>query len=303
MTSEFELIKTIKRVLKSSIIGDDTAPVRVNGRTLVVTNDILLEGRHFLDFFPLDDLGWKAISVNVSDIVASGGRPVFALTSLLLPKNNLRFINKIYASVKKAADFYRCPVIGGNITSSDKLGIDVFMVGKVKTFVSRRKAKPGDALFLTGSVGDSKAGLELLMMKKLRHERFEQTLISRHLKPVIDTGAAGYLARNASASIDISDGLSSDAWRLSEASGVKIEIDSKKIPLSAELIKFCSKYRRDPVFYALSGGEDYKILFAEKPGNGVPYSGQILVGGVSRGRGIFLDGKKIVPSGFDHFGS
>ena len=93
--NEFKLIDKIKTILKNRVIGDDTAPIIVGNKTLIVTNDILLEGQHFLDYFPIDNLGWKAISVNVSDIAASGGKPKYALISLLLPKSKTHLVKKI----------------------------------------------------------------------------------------------------------------------------------------------------------------------------------------------------------------
>ena len=226
--NEFKLIDKIKTILKNRVIGDDTAPIIVGNKTLIVTNDILLEGQHFLDYFPIDNLGWKAISVNVSDIAASGGKPKYALISLLLPKSKTHLVKKIYRSIDKACRYYHCQVIGGNITQSGKLGIDVFMIGETKKFVGRRNAKPGDFVYLTGPIGNSKAGLELLMMKKNHYEVFEKKLIERHLKPTININSSE-ISQNSTASVDISDGLSSDIFHIANMSNVRIDINSKNI--------------------------------------------------------------------------
>jgi len=295
--NEFSLIEKIKKIVGNDIIGDDTAPIKIGGETFVFTNDILLEGQHFLDYFPMEFLGWKAISVNVSDIVASGGKPKYALVSLLLPKDKTSQVEEIYQSIKKACQHYHCQIIGGNITKSEKLGIDIFMIGRTKRFVTRRGAKPGDGIYLSGAIGDSRAGLELLKMKKNAYEKFEKILIEKHLKPVADIDLSDYLSQNATASIDLSDGLSSDVYRLAEMSKVRIDVDSKKIPVSLELRLFCKKYHCEPIDYALTGGEDYKILFAQKK----PSSLFTKIGVVKNGSGVFLDGKKLKNKSFDHF--
>lgn len=297
---EFDLIKKIGKILNSKIIGDDTAPIKIGNRTLVFTNDILLEDQHFLDYFPIDNLGWKAISVNVSDIVASGGIPKYVLISLLLPKYKTSLVEKIYQSINKACQSYGCTVIGGNISKSEKLGIDVFLIGTAKKFIGRRKAKPGDFVYLTGPIGDSKAGLELLMMKKNSYEVYEKKLIEKHLRPVIEVGFSKLVARYATASVDISDGLSSDVWHISDMSNVRIDIDSEKIPFSEDLKTFSKKYGKNLLDYGLTGGEDYQILFTSSE----KISGKkniYLIGRVGPGKNVYINKKIMKNKSFDHF--
>lgn len=297
---EFDLIEQIKSVLNSKIIGDDTAPIKIGNKTLVATNDILLENQHFLDYFPIDNLGWKAISVNVSDVVSSGGKPIYALVSLLLPKDKIHLVKTIYQSINKACQYYHCQVIGGNVTKSERLGIDIFMIGETKKFVNRRSAKPGDFVYITGPVGDSRAGLDLLLMKKGSYELFEEKLINKHLKPIINNNLSELIVENASSSIDISDGLSSDLNHISKMSKVRIDFDANKIPFSKELIKFCKKYHKDIKEYGLIGGEDYQILFTSKKklSNN---KNVFLVGKINPGKDVYINNKKIKNKSFDHF--
>ncbi len=299
--NEFSLIDKIKTILKNDIIGDDTAPIKIGDKTLLLTSDILLEDQHFLDYFPREFLGWKAISVNVSDIVASGGKPKYTLVSLLLPKNKTSAVEIIYRSIKKACQYYGCQVVGGNITRSEKLGFDIFMVGETKRFVSRGNAKPGDNVYLSGPIGDSRAGLKLLMMKKNHYESFEKILIEKHLKPMIDLNQANYLSQKATSAIDVSDGFSSDIYHLANSSRTKIIIDSKKIPVSKELKLFCKKYHYDPIDFALKGGEDYQVLFTQNNKSPMTNDKAILIGKVDKGSGVFLDKKKLKSKSFDHF--
>ncbi len=301
--NEFEVIEKIKQIVGNKIIGDDAAPLRVGNKILLATNDILLEGQHFLDYFPQEFLGWKAITVNASDIVASGGQPKYVLVSLLLPKNKTTLVEKIYRSIKKACQYYGCRVIGGNISRSGKLGIDIFMIGETKRFVGRRQAKPGNSVYLTGPIGDSRAGLELLFMKKKAYENFEKILIEKHLRPVIDLKLGQYISNHSSASIDISDGLSSDIYQLAKSSRIKIKIKSEKIPFSKELKLFCKKYDHNLVDFSLKGGEDYRILFTQNDKLQMTDDKFFYIGKVVKGSGVFLDEKKIKNKSFDHFSS
>jgi len=299
---EFGLIDKIKRQLGSKIIGDDTAPIVIGGEIYLATCDILLEDQHFLRSYPPEKIGFKAISVNVSDIVASGGKPLWVLVSLLLPNISISYVNKIYEGIKKACLYYHCQVIGGNITSSEKIGIDVFMIGKTKKFISRSGAKIGDLVYTTGSLGDSKAGLELLIKNKKSYENFEKQLIEKHIRPIINIKNSDYISSCATSALDISDGLSSDIFHMSNQSRVGIVIESKNIPLSNNFLRFCKKYNYDPINYSLSGGEDYEILFTLNPKakakNPTKY---FCIGKVVTKRGVWVDGKKLINKSFSHF--
>lgn len=294
---EFGLIERIKKTLNSKTIGSDCAPVNISGKTYVATCDILLEDRHFLKRYEPFDVGYKAIAVNVSDVVASGGTPEWALISLMLPDIDHSYVDKLYAGINKACIDFKCRVIGGNVARSEKIGIDVFMLGKTKKFIGRRTSKVGDRIFVTGHLGDSRAGLELLLKNPKSLEAFEKKLIQRHLKPKVELDVSKYLAKNATSSMDVSDGLSSDLYQLFDAIKLKVVIEPDKIPLSKEFLKFCKKYRYDALEYALKGGEDYKILFTQSKKTSPFFE----IGEVKNGSGIYLGKEKIIKQSFDHF--
>ncbi|MEJ5339521.1 MAG: thiamine-phosphate kinase [Aquificaceae bacterium] len=298
---EFGLIERLKGILGSGLIGDDTAPVRLGNSLLLLTCDVLLQDRHFKLHYPPSAIGWKAISVNVSDVVANGGQPLYALVSLVLPDMELRYIEDVYLGIKRACEFYSCEVVGGNLSRGDKLCIDVFMLGKAERFVGRGGARAGDGVFVSGPLGDSRAGLELLLMERRSYEDFELRLMEKHLRPTARIDLLKHVSKYANASMDISDGLSSDAEKLSRASGVRLSFFSEKIPLSQELINFCKKHGKDPLEYALSGGEDYELLFTHPPERLNPFLSIVQIGFVEEGQGVFLDGKPLEPTGFDHF--
>lgn len=296
---EFGLIERIKKVFNNPDIGSDCAPIKIGRDIYLATCDILLEDEHFLRRYPPEMVGFKAIAVNVSDIVASGGKPISVLVSLMLPDVNVDYVDRINKGIKKACDLFRCQVIGGNVTSSEKIGIDIFMLGKAKKFVPRRSAGIGDYVYVTGALGDSKAGLELLLKNKKSLEPYEAVLVERHLKPDIEIKTSDIISRNATSSMDLSDGLSSDIYKLFDENKFKIVLDSSKIPYSAELKTYSEKYRRNALHYALAGGEDYKIMFTSR----TKIPGFFEIGKVRKGRGIYVDNKKLPDKSFDHFRS
>lgn len=297
---EFGLIKRLKDILGSTAIGDDCAHVRLGEYNLLLTTDLMLEGVHFLRRYPPESVGWKSLSVNVSDVVGNGGEPRWALVSLMLPDMEVGYVERLYIGIKRACEFYGCEVVGGNVAKSDRLGIDLFLVGTSDRPVGRRGAEPGDSLFVSGTLGDSRAGLELLLMEREDYEDFELALIERHLRPTARIDYVKHIQKYANASMDISDGLVADAGHLSERSGVRIDIDSSRLPLSKELIRFCEKYRKDPKDYALYGGEDYQLLFTHPRERWNPFMDMSEIGEVSEGEGVFVDGKP-AEGGYRHF--
>ncbi|MFN7064793.1 MAG: thiamine-phosphate kinase [Aquificaceae bacterium] len=297
---EFGFIDRLKAILQSQVIGDDTAPINLGGQTLLLTCDILLEDRHFKRSYPPSAIGWKAISVNVSDVVANGGVPLYALVSLILPNIELEYMEEVYLGIKKACGFYGCQVVGGNVSGGEKLCIDIFMLGRADRFVGRGGAREGESLFLSGNLGDSRAGLELLLMERKNYEEFELRLIEKHLKPVARIDFIKHISKHASASMDISDGLSSDAKRMADRSGVRVRLFSDKLPISEELHTFCKKHGKDPIQYALLGGEDYELLFTHPLDRFDPSLSMAHIGFVERGDGVYLDDRPIEPMGFDH---
>ncbi|GAB6078687.1 thiamine-phosphate kinase [Hydrogenobaculum acidophilum] len=303
MIGEFELIKKLTAILKEDAIGDDTAYIKIGDNGLNITCDAFLEDVHFLIHYPPESLGFKAISINVSDIVANGGKPLYGLISLMVPEYvEERFLERIYEGVKAACEFYNLKIVGGNISKASKLGIDVFLIGEVERFVSRAGALVGDDVLVTGTLGDSYAGFKLLTSKKT-YEEHELRLIERHLRPTARIDYINHIRKYANASMDISDGLSSDLWHIAERSNVVIEISKDKIPISNELKIFASKNHVDPHEIALSGGEDYQLLFSQKKEHFNPFLDNTVIGKViDKGKPLVLiDGKELERKGFDHF--
>ena len=303
---EFGLIEHLTRFIKNndqSIIrdfGDDTAFVRLGNEILLFTVDTLVEGVHFLRRYPPEAVGWKLVSVNASDIAAKGGKPLYGLITLALPKDlELSYVEGIYRGISQALDFYNFSLIGGNTTSSEKLCLDLSLVGTAKRVIFRDNFKVGQKIYVSGTLGDSLAGLEILLSGKENLEPYERKLIERHLKPVARLDLSSIVEKFASASMDISDGFLSDLSKMAKNKTVKVF--TKNIPLSEELKLYCSKRGKNPINYALKGGEDYQLLVASDID--LTLYGFTLVGEVlSEGGSKIVDehGKELKAKCFDH---
>lgn len=251
-------------------IGDDCAVVRrPDGKVWLLTTDCLLEDVHFrLTYTSLQDLGAKAIAVNVSDVAAMGGTPRFALVTLGVHESTaLADVEALYVGFRRSCELYGISLIGGDTTRAPQLLISVVLLGEQEeaSVVARSGAKPGDWLYVTGTLGDAVLGLSLLE----EGERSEgaspdvQWLLLRHLspKPRLRVGRSLAEARLASAMIDVSDGLSSDLRSLCEASGVGARIEQERLPCSSPLKAVAPARGLQPHEVALRGGEDYELLF------------------------------------------
>lgn len=272
---EFGFIERIRRhapigkgVLRG--IGDDAAWVAWKARTLLVTTDLLLEGFHFnLQWISFHGLGHKALSVNLSDIAAMGGVPACYVLSLGVPAGSrLADLDKFYRALKRLSKRSGVSLIGGDTSASDRLLINITLFGYAPYGpVFRAGAAPGDDLYVTGTLGDSALGLDLLMKKKSAVKKADASyLISRHHFPTARLQAGSLLAKKklATAMIDVSDGLLQDLGHLCKASRVGAVVWSDTLPLSRCLGRVAGA---EAGRYALTGGEDYELLFSSRRSN------------------------------------
>lgn len=252
-------------------IGDDAAVLDALNSP-VVTCDALVEGVHFrLDWTTAHSLGWKAIAVNVSDIAAMGGLPVAAFISLALPSNlGVEFVEELYAGMEEAAEEYNLTIAGGDtVKSPGALMLSVTLIGDTPSSILRSGAAPGDVLLVTGTLGDSAAGLHLLLHPQLAiSSPARDFLLARHHQPaprLREMQAALKIENAVRAALDLSDGLAGDATHIARRSNVSIEIETAFLPISQACRSLAETANRDALDFALSGGEDYELLLCVAP--------------------------------------
>jgi len=276
---EFGFIKKISRgclIRPDSIvkaIGDDAAAFTTDpARISLITTDLLVERIHFLrNAISGFDLGYKSLAVNLSDIAAMGGTARESFVSIAIPEDcPLDYLEAVYDGMKDLATKFEVNILGGDTTSSKvDLIINVVVYGTIvrEELLCRDAARPGDIVCSTGFLGDSKAGLHLILNNIPADSNARRNLLRAHLRPEPHLWEGRFLARQPAvkAAIDTSDGLSSDLGHIAEQSGVGAILYADKIPVSGDLKLFCRQFNFDPVEYALSGGEDYTLLCTVSP--------------------------------------
>ncbi|WP_291966745.1 thiamine-phosphate kinase [Maribacter sp.] len=274
LTKDFEL--TQKSTVKG--IGDDAAVLDYEKTKTVLSTDLLIEGVHFdLAYMPLKHLGYKSIMVNLSDIYAMNATATQVTVSLAVSNRfPLEALEEFYAGVATACKTYNVDLVGGDTTSSKTgLMISVTAIGiaKEKDIAYRSGAKPNDLLVVSGDLGAAYMGLQVLEREK---EVFKVNpnsqpdlepysyIVERQLKPEARKDIPELLKQlevHPTSMIDISDGLSSEILHLSKSSGLGIDLYEDKIPLDPTVISACEEFKIDSTLVALSGGEDYELLF------------------------------------------
>jgi thiamine-monophosphate kinase len=332
--SEFDLINQLETVLPSSVrtapniilgIGDDAAVATINpGQNLVITTDTLNSGVHFrLDWTTWRDLGYKALAVNLSDLAAMGATPVMATFSLSLSGDErVDDLLDLYRGAGQCAESGRVVIAGGDITRTESdLSITVTALGETRggRYMTRRAAIPGDSIWVTGEIGAAAAGLELLLMPDddpRKHAATSDILRSALHLPVARVSAGRTLAAfGVRCCMDLSDGLTADLTKILVASNVDAEINLADLPIPAAMTAL---FRDEALDLALSGGEDYELLFTapdwlsaqiseglELIGVRATVIGSILprLGPQPRIIGVQRHGARSIlrPGGFDHF--
>jgi len=305
---EFGLIKRIYKQVKDKNvlvgIGDDTAVIKIGKKLLLITTDTIVEGDHFsFKYFTPEQVGKKAIEINVSDIGSMGGTPKYALVSLVLPKDlNVEIIDKIYKGMRLSGDKHKVEIIGGNITHGKQLVIDIDMIGEVKpqNLCLRSHAKPGDFILVTGDLGSSTAGLNLFLKKVKGYSEVK----NKHLEPKAKYHKIKPFLKYINAMIDVSDGLASEVKHICEQSKVGAIIFKDNTPIKDETRRAAKAAKKDPANYALYGGEDFELVFTVSEKNLNKVKG-FLVGEITKRKGLYLYSKgkeKLISKhGYDHF--
>jgi thiamine-monophosphate kinase len=336
-------------------IGDDAALIKASSENILVTTDMMVEGIHFnLGFATPYQIGFKLVSVNVSDIFAMGGKPKFLLLNVAMNKSTDKTVfDGFFDGVGQAMSLYGLSLVGGDISASHKgISVSATIIGYAKKYVTRSGAKRGDRIYVTGNLGDSACGLALLKKIKrpiplentatppltpptsggecfkvpslLRGEgqgegegldsKFRtlfskcglswgdiEPLLRRHLMPVARNPIE--FVGNATSMIDISDGLLIDLSRICDESKVGARVCTKKIPLSCELTNVALCLNIAPTKLALSGGEDYELLFTAPANKKIKAK---CIGEIVKSQRVLVDcsgiEKQFSAEGYQHFG-
>ncbi len=304
-------------------IGDDAAAIDWGAGTLLLTTDTLLEGVHFRrSTATLRDIGAKAIAVNVSDIAAMGGEPRYALLALALPPTlGVADVDELYAGIEDMARRHGVVVVGGDTCAApDGVVLSVTLVGRVVGPPLRRSgARVGDAVLVTGTLGDSAAGLALLERGPGElPPAVVEAVVRPHRVPTPRVAESALIRASgwATAMIDVSDGLVTDLGHIAAESRLGARVDVDALPVSEAARAAAGAVGADPLTWALSGGEDYELLFTAAPDHAADLTHHVTertgtpVHRIGEMRppaeGVrFLDRSgrpRAVAAGFDHFG-
>ena len=309
---EFDRIRKIAALLRGQRagIGDDCGLFREGGGFVAVSTDVSVEGIHFrLDWISPEEAGWRATAAALSDLAAEGAEPIGVLCAVTMPATAPEGeLLELMTGASAAATAVGAQVLGGDLASGPAWTVAVTVVGRTPAPVTRGGAEPGDGVWMTGSLGGSRAALTAWQQSREplpgARTRFA------HPEPRIAAGL--WLARNgARAMIDLSDGLAGDAWHLAAASRVSLMIDLDSISVSAEAEPEARQLGISSQQFAAEAGEDYELLVALPVGFdaadeffrecGIPLT---QIGEVAGGSGVrfLLSGREMILRGFNHFG-
>jgi thiamine-monophosphate kinase len=298
MAEEFSLIAKYFAPF-SSAIGDDCAIIELApGERLATSIDTMVEGRHFYSDAPPDQVGYRAVVTAVSDLAAMGATPRALTLALTLPEANDTWLGQFARGIQQATEACDIELVGGD-TTRGQLTITCTVMGAVPAdqALTRSGASPGDKLYVSGTPGDSAAGLAVINGDWPGHSQHKTYLLTRFYRPDARVALGRELLGRATSAIDVSDGVLADAGHLADSSGVGIRVYSQCLPLSAALQSVPEQ--EQALRWALTGGDDYELLFTLPEDQAAP-EGCTCIGEVIAGQGVQCDLEVDVP-GYQHF--
>lgn len=282
--------------------GDDAAVLSVDG-DLVVSSDVLVEGRHFrTDWSTGEDVGWRAAVQNLADIDAMGAVPTALQVTLAAPRTTeVSWVLAFADGLRLACEPHGVGVVGGDLSGASEIHVGVTAIGETHGLdvVTRADAVAGDVLAVSAPLGAAAAGLALLSAGL---DDGEAVALFRRPRPFIGAGLEAAL-RGATAMMDISDGLVRDAGRIARASDVGIAITSSLVPVHLAAVTAAARLAVDPLAWALTGGEDHHILATFPSSAAVPAGWSVIGETTAMHQGVLVDGEEPAVRGWDHFGA
>ncbi len=283
-------------------LGDDAGAVRFGDEWLVATNDMLVRETDVPDIMTPEQVGFKAVTMNVSDVAAMGARPIGFLFSIGLPKGiEVGYLDGIARGLSRGLEFYGVPVLSADTNEAADLIIDGIALGTTDRLLTRSNVKPGDLVCVTGDIGRALSGLLVWRENLNVSPRTRKVLYQKFLEPTARVLEGMALRDVANAAIDISDGLSKELHLLAEMSGVRIDVRSGALPIYEEVFEVAEALGKDPVELAISSGEEFELLFTIPPerADDVRFEFNV-IGKAGVGRGVYLDGTPMPALGWNH---
>ncbi|CAD5243940.1 thiamine-phosphate kinase [Thermococcus camini] len=289
-------------------LGDDAGAIKLGDEWLVATNDMLVRKTDVPDIMTPKQVGFKIVTMNVSDVAAMGAKPLGFLFSLGVPRDiEMDYLEGIAEGIGKALEFYEVPVLSADTNEADDLIIDGIALGRTKRLLTRSGARPGDLVCVTGDIGRALAGLLVWKHGLNVPPSTKKALYEKLLEPRARVREGIELSRIANGAIDISDGLSKELHLLAGMSGVRIEIDARKLPIRGEVREVAEALGLDPIEIALASGEEFELVFTVPEGRADDLRMEFtVIGRVERGDGVYIttDGKRqeMPVLGWEHLG-
>ena len=309
MLKESEIISLFLKYLRRQgdlPLGDDAGAVRFGNSWLVVTNDMLVRKTDVPNVMTPEQVGFKAVTMNVSDVAAMGAKPVGFLFSLGIPGDtSIEYLEGIAKGMEDALDFYKLPVLSADTNEADDLIIDGIALGTTERLLTRSGARPGDLVCVTGDIGRSLAGYLVWSKELVVGERTRNVLYEKFLEPKARVREGVELSKLASSAIDISDGLAKELHLIARMSGVGMEIRVDALPIREEVHEVAVLLGVSPVELALASGEEFELVFTMRSEHLEELDFEFsVIGRVTKSRGIYLvedNGKKALPRlGWEH---
>lgn len=306
---ENRLIDWLRRQPGGALIGDDAAVLPAG--SFAVTVDHQISGVHFPPGLDPALAARRLLAVNLSDLAAMGGSPAYAFLALAAPPgfDHRRFFTALLAACRR----HGLTLAGGDLARHSVLTTSLTLLGtkaEAARWLTRSGARPGHALWLGGTIGESAAGRLLIERGEPKEasaslQRAMRRAVRRHLQPTPQLALGRWLAdQKEGAAMDVSDGLARDLHRLCRASGVGAEVDAAALPFADRFLTLCRQIGADPLALALGGGEDYVLLFTLPEGIAPPEPGVRRIGGITKGKRLVLlrEGKHttLPDAGWDH---
>ena len=303
--------KIIKKLMDLIDIGDDAAYIPLDGKFLVASTDMMYRKTHILKEMSYRQIGKKIVAINFSDIASMGAEPFGFLLSYGSPDIEFVNFNEIISGVSDQCKKYNSKFLGGDTNETDELTLAGTALGLTEKPVLRSGAKVGDIVAVTGFLGTSALGVEILLKKLINFNEIDREILKETLEPEPRVPEGKFLKNYANSMTDVSDSLAVSLYDIANMSNAGIELNLNKIPISNNVIKTSGKLNLNPINYALYGGGDYELLFTVSKENWGKIKNKNLesgfkykftrIGEVVKGRGVFAGGKKIRNSGYEHF--